>query len=421
MIKISNQDMTAAAGLSKAAETSDASLFRKSMEQAVQNGALQSNALPNGAAKAATQSELPERTEATREEPKAERNESPSDEAKTEKADRDDPAKDDKKVEKDSKEKPEQQGVEDEEPVINENAQAVPVVQQAAQDAQIEQIEEEPVIIVQAQSEQNSGVQLPEEAASKAGEAPAVSQEQLDFVGKVLDEIKEQVVSNEAERTEPVIAQQTVTETTEDDAATTGYDLHKLNKEEKTGGTSQSTPGAPAFHLSAETSNAPVADNTVVVELPENVQEARQAVFDNLLSQVESAVSEEKSELYIRFKPEVFGGMAIRLSMTEEGVRAQIRTSDPTMRGMISSEAAQLTDTLRARGIDIVEVDVMYEQTANNQFLDQRSGHWQGQQEQNGGGRTFTADTGEERSYESAYERMIPVTDENAAGVVYDA
>lgn len=423
MIKISNQDMAVTASMSKAAEASDASLFMASMQQAVARSGASENSSAGTSVKRGE--ELPRGAEKRDTEvKKAEKNDTSEDGAKTKKAEKDDSAKEVKNDDKEVKN--------DEEPAANEEAgaQAVKPEQQAAQDAQ-GNVQVNIAEIMPQQAEAQIGAVLQEEAAQTAGmdatnaEVP-VSQEQLDFVGKVLGEIEQQVVGNEAERTEPVAVQaQSVTETTPDtqaqaegDFQAAGYDLNR--EETKAKGTHE-TPTVHAFTQDNTANAAANASNAVTVELPDNAQAARQVVFDNLLSQVESAVSEEKSELYIRFKPDVFGGMAIRLSMTEEGLRAQIRTSDPTMRGMISSEIAQLTDTLRARGIDVVEMDVMYEQTANNEFLDQRSGQWQEQREQNGGGRTFAAEAGEDRAYEAAYERMIPVTDENAAGVVYDA
>lgn len=441
MIKITNQDIATVTSLSKAAEASDAALFSASMQQAVQRGAAADTR--NAGVGAQNNAELPKGAEKSdRGSAKTEANEKPEDgakTAKTEKADRDDKAKDTGKDDKDIKDKDIKN---EEKPAINEEAgaQAVPAEQQAAQDAQVNNSVQDALLraVAQQSGEQvQQGTTLQEEAVQTAGteamsaQVQPVSEEQLDFVGKVLGEIEQQVVSNEAEHTEPAAIQaQGAAETTpqaqtqpEEEFTAAGYDLHKEENKAKS-----AAAEAPATHQSGAAINPTgtavgnIPGDAVTVELPEGAQEARQAVFDNLLSQVESAVSEERSELYIRFKPEVFGGMSIRLSMSEEGVRAQIRTSDPTMRGMINSELAQLTDTLRARGIDIVDMDVMYEQTANNQFLDQRSGQWQGQREQGGGGaQTFTNEASEDRAYEAAYERMIPVSDENSAGVVYDA
>ena len=212
----------------------------------------------------------------------------------------------------------------------------------------------------------HSGAVLTEEAAQTDtafvadGNAVLVKQEQADFVEQVLNQI-DAVVSNEAERTDP--AQLKALSQGEGLAGAQGYDIHKKNT-----GTQQLGQGATALNATAFSANAQ-AD--AVVTLPDSAAQARQVLAQTLLAQVESAVTAEKSELFIKFKPDVFGGMQIHLSMTQEGLRAQIRTSDPSVRGMIGAEMNQLTDSLRARGIEVVEMDVYYEQqTANNQFLD---------------------------------------------------
>ncbi|MDO5112373.1 MAG: flagellar hook-length control protein FliK [Clostridia bacterium] len=262
---------------------------------------------------------------------------------------------------------------------------------------------------------QNSGAVLVDEAAqtntssASDGNLVFVKQEQTDFVERVLGEI-DTVVSNEAERTDPT--QLRVQPEGEAMAGAQGYDIHK-----KQTGTEQLGQPAATFH----DGNAVLANAQpdAVVTLPADAAQARQVVAQTLLDQVESAVTAEKSELFIKFKPDVLGGMQIHLSMTQEGLRAQIRTSDASVRGMIGAEMNQLTDSLRARGIEVVEMDVYYEQqTANNQFLDQQSGRWQEQQQQSGGRRRV--EQLEESGYESMYERMIP-TDEETQGVDYTA
>ncbi len=260
----------------------------------------------------------------------------------------------------------------------------------------------------------NSGAVLVDEAAQTNtasaldGNAVLVEQEQTDFVERVLGEI-DTVVSNEAERTDPT--QSKVQALGDGLAGAQGDNIDKKNA-----GTMQL--GQTALH--AENPILANAAPDAVVTLPAEAAEARQVVAQTLLDQVQSAVTAEKSELFIKFKPDVFGGMQIHLSMTQEGLRAQIRTSDASVRGMIGAEMNQLTDSLRARGIEVVEMDVYYEQqTANNQFLDQRSGGYQGRQQ--GGTRHDTrVEQLEESGYESVYERMIP-TEEETPGVEYTA
>lgn len=261
----------------------------------------------------------------------------------------------------------------------------------------------------------NSGVVLVDEAAQantasvSDGNAVLVKQEQADFVERVLGEI-DTVVSNEAERTDP--AQIRVQSQGGGLAGAQGDNIDKKNTgTAQLGQQAAFNAGAPIFAS---------AEPDAVVTLPAEAAQARQVVAQTLLDSVQSAVTAEKSELFIKFKPDVFGGMQIHLSMTQEGLRAQIRTSDASVRGMIGAEMNQLTDSLRARGIEVVEMDVYYEQQmANNQFLDQQSGRWQGQQ-QSGARRGAHVESIDEGGYENVYERMIPV-EEEAPGVEYTA
>ncbi len=299
---------------------------------------------------------------------------------------------------------------------------------QSAMAAQLGMQTEETNMLLDAQegAAQQGAVQMDEAApvvTAEAGiaEAVGIEQDQIDFVQQVMDEIEQSVASNEAERSEPVIAQEALSgnmpgeaKAEKEAAAPRVYDIDRSQENE-------TQSGAP-LHMGAANAAAG-AEPDAVVTLPENAQEAQRVVFDSLLEQVESAVTQEKSELNIRFKPDVFGGMQIRLTMTEEGLRAQIRTTDAAVRGMLNAELSELTSTLRARGIEVVEMDVYYEQTtADNQFLGQGSGSWRGEQEQGGQRRYGSAEIIEEGGYEAAYSRMIPTEDEAAAGgIIYSA
>lgn len=103
---------------------------------------------------------------------------------------------------------------------------------------------------------------------------------------------------------------------------------------------------------------------------------------DGLFEQIQSAVSTGKQELFVQLKPESLGGLAIHLSMTEEGIKAQVRTSSESVGHLVNAQLAQLEESLRARDIPVVQMEVIYDQTAGNSFLGQQrqafgeSGGW---------------------------------------------
>ncbi len=424
-----NQDIKAVTTTAKAAEaSSQAASFMESIQQAISraNGSIGGVSAARSEAQPLEQREIHNSKETLRKEEKADPatgNERPEDAAETEKSGKDEPVKN------------EDNKTENEEPTDDAEAAAQAAQAQDAQKAAIQNVSAQTEeTTTQASVQSQTVAQLTEEAApentANAGKAETVqiTKEQIDFIDKTLNEIETAVASNEAERNEPVLKGNTASEMnpeTEDGAAQDSggsrvYNIDNIQKNGKTENASNTQ-----HNTAANTAvNAAGAEPDAVVNLPSDAQQARQVVFDSVLSQVESAVSEEKSELYIKFKPDVFGGMQIRLTMTEEGLRAQIRTNDPAMRGMINSELAQLTETLRARGINVVEMDVYHEQqTANNQFMDQHgSGRWSGEQSQNGGGHRYPVETFDEGGYEAAYARMIPTEDETGAGgVIYSA
>ena len=89
---------------------------------------------------------------------------------------------------------------------------------------------------------------------------------------------------------------------------------------------------------------------------------------------MQTAASTGKEDIYIQLKPESLGGLAIHLTMTEEGVKAQLRTGSQNIQSLINAEITQLEEALRARDIPIVQMEVLYEQPTANNFLDQRRG-----------------------------------------------
>lgn len=308
---------------------------------------------------------------------------------------------------------------------LQDGAAETITVDAAAADAQGVQQNVAPVeegLAMQVQTADTMSVQAAETGA-EAGTAAANAQadaNQVDFVNQVMREIDQNVAGNEAERSEPVLegAQQAAMTAegevlAEQDAAEAG--VHKHIDTETESAMPETAQGAQgAAQGTAQGTVGQIAQQPdAVVTVPADAAAAQQVIQNSLLEQVQSAVSEGKSELFIKFRPDVLGGLQIQLAMTEEGLRAQIRTTDAAIRGMLGAEMGQLTEALRARGVEVVEMDVYYEQSmANNTYLDQRSGAWQGtreegaatQQPYRGGGEGGA----EEAAYEAAaYERMM--------------
>lgn len=120
-----------------------------------------------------------------------------------------------------------------------------------------------------------------------------------------------------------------------------------------------------------------------------NVQEAKEAFFGKLVEQVRTAVSNEKQELFIQLKPEHLGGLAIALSMTEKGLTAKLATSSHEVQSMLNSDLVAMQEALREKGINVVQMEVIYDQSANmaGSSFSENGGRWFGSGQ--GGSGTF--------------------------------
>ena len=141
---------------------------------------------------------------------------------------------------------------------------------------------------------------------------------------------------------------------------------------------------------------------------------------DSLLEQIQSAVRTDKQELFVQLKPESLGGLVIHLSMTEEGLKAQIRTGSENIQNLMTAQISQLEDALRAREIPVVQMDIIYDQTANGSFLNQHRQAWQEQSER---GRGPMLSSIEETAglYEAALAAAAPGELAPEEGVIYSA
>lgn len=126
---------------------------------------------------------------------------------------------------------------------------------------------------------------------------------------------------------------------------------------------------------------APVVDLAPAgAPLPE--AEMAQTLQEGIFEQIQTAVNTGKDELFIQLKPETLGGLVIQLTMTEEGLKAQVRTGSENIQSLVNAQIAQLEDTLRAKDIPVVEMEVIYEQFTGNNPQGQQRQAWQ---EQGGG------------------------------------
>lgn len=156
----------------------------------------------------------------------------------------------------------------------------------------------------------------------------------------------------------------------------------------------QETAGAEQTNnMAAETIFAArQPDATIDLTVPNTAEplpaaEASRVFQQSIIDQVQTAAATGKDELYIQLKPETLGGLVIHLAMTEEGIKAQVRTASENIQTLVNTQIVQLEDAMRARDIPVVSFEVIYDPSAGNGFLQQRQQNWGGAQQ--GGGRGY--------------------------------
>ncbi len=117
------------------------------------------------------------------------------------------------------------------------------------------------------------------------------------------------------------------------------------------------------------------------LEQPSTEQEAKvvqikETLFSKIIEQIGTSVTNEKTELYLQLKPAHLGGLAISLTMTEKGLEAKLYSSNQDVQNMLAQDMQALQQTLRDKGINVVSMEVIYDQMANT------AGHQQSQREQ---------------------------------------
>lgn len=177
--------------------------------------------------------------------------------------------------------------------------------------------------------------------------------------------------------------------------------------------------GASDQHIAATAGQDAAATNTELT-FPDSTagEQVKQAFTQQLSQQVEQAVTKQTNEIFIKLKPDVLGGIAIHLTMTEEGVKAQFKTSSQNVQNLMNDQIAQLQAELKDKGVAVVQMDVVYQQMASGEQLGQgRRGSQftgSGQSSQRGSYGMEAVTALQESAYENLYQTMLPLAEEDA-------
>ncbi len=137
------------------------------------------------------------------------------------------------------------------------------------------------------------------------------------------------------------------------------------------------------------------------------------------LEQVTTNIAENKSELLIQFKPEVMGGMAVKLVLGEEGLVAKLITGNKEVQAAMNSQLHLMQDALKSRNIDVVSMEVVYEQPTQLN-LGMSNG---GQQFFHHGQQSSSSHKPKEESVNvnAVYDSILNISDEIAESVEFSA
>lgn len=229
---------------------------------------------------------------------------------------------------------------------------------------------------MQALSETESSIE------GKAAETIIQSQggdESLDFVNQVMHEADEilQKQKNTAESGktagEPAVQKQIGKETDSNTHITAASNLSKqddLSREKDSAG--QGSALAEQNVVTAAISEDGKVHFQESRTEPVQFQQVQQkdSILSQVIEHVRTNVNKEKSEFFLQLKPEHLGGLSIMLSADDKGIVAKMMTSNHDVQYMLQSDMNQLQAALREKGIHVVQMEVIYDQTANSTAKD---------------------------------------------------
>ncbi len=102
------------------------------------------------------------------------------------------------------------------------------------------------------------------------------------------------------------------------------------------------------------------------------------SIFEQIVQQAKAAMSKNQTELFVQLKPAHLGGLIVSLSMGEQGMIAKLVSGQKDVALMIQTDMAQLQEALKEKGINVVHMDVIYDQMANSTNKDSSNfnGQW---------------------------------------------
>jgi len=100
-------------------------------------------------------------------------------------------------------------------------------------------------------------------------------------------------------------------------------------------------------------------------------------LFQEMISRVEMMQNDTKSAMTIQLNPEFLGKVALEVAVDAAGLHVKINAEDSGVRSMINGQLNTLIESLENKGIEVVEVEVIYTGINYGAFQDPREGEQQ--------------------------------------------
>ena len=91
-------------------------------------------------------------------------------------------------------------------------------------------------------------------------------------------------------------------------------------------------------------------------------------LYNTLVESVYTASTSESKFMEIQLKPEFLGKVAIQLTLGDAGLEIKIKADDAGVKGLIANQITQLTSSLKDKGVEISNVEVVFANVADHSY-----------------------------------------------------
>ena len=152
---------------------------------------------------------------------------------------------------------------------------------------------------------------------------------------------------------------ETASEATQSDDSDLGQGADKPEAQQL----KQDIAQAPTFNPAAINPFVSPEAQATGAPAPMQPQETQASLTQQIVQAVQIETAQDSCTFNLQLKPEALGKVQIELILTKEGLSAQIKASDAAAKGLIVAELDTLQQALKDKGIQVVQMEVLYDQT----------------------------------------------------------